>query len=200
MTSTIQSKQFPLFRETNSRNKKAIETVEDFEKWQRTKKSGYNYEFYYGRIIKKPAMKQIELSIIQFLTRRFAQTKAYQEYGELVTEMDTYIDVFRKRVPDMAYFSYKQIVETTKGIKVVPAFAIEILSDSESYSDVEDKIQDYFDAGIKTVWYILPKTQRIHVYTSAKSMQVYQGNDTCVAEPVLVDFKFVVSDLFKPLL
>jgi Uma2 family endonuclease len=134
------------------------------------------------------------------LTRLFAQTKAYQAYGELVTEMDTYIDSFRKRVPDMAYFTYQQIIETTKGIKVVPAFVIELLSDSKSYSDVEDKIQDYFDAGIKTVWYILPKTQKIHVYTSAKSMKVYEGEDICVAEPVLADFKFVVSDLFKPLL
>jgi Uma2 family endonuclease len=139
-----------------------LTTVAEFEQWLDRKKTPYNYEFVNGEAIKKAPMKQKEIFIVQFLTRLFSRTAAYQNGGELIPEIDVYIDEYRKRVPDLAFFTGEQIRQTRTGAKVVPAFVIEILSNSESFDDVETKIQDYFDAGVKVVWYINPKTQKIH--------------------------------------
>jgi Uma2 family endonuclease len=172
-------------------------TVDDFEKWLQLRKRDNNYEFYYGEIIKKPAMKQDEFYIANLLIRLFFQTKAFIEGGMLFSECDTYIDSFRKRVPDLAFFTKQQIEEGRKGVKIVPSFAIEILSHSEAADDVEQKIQDYFDAGVQIVWYISPKGKRIYVYTAPTEVKIYHGTMVCTAQPALPDFEIVVSDLFE---
>ena len=197
MTSEVQNSFTNPNRTNTVRKKKTITTVEEFENWQKKTRSQYNYEFYYGQISKKQSMKQIELKIAQFLTRRFAETQAYKELGELAAEVDTYIDIFRKRVPDLAFFTSNQINAAYLGEKVVPAFTIELLSDSESFADVANKIQDYFDAGVALVWYISPKNKTIYAYTSMKDIKVYTGTDKCTANPVLSDFSFITEDLFK---
>ena len=199
MTSTIVQKNvisdYP--RANTARKKKPMVTVEDFENWQKTHHSDYNYEFYYGQKTKKQAIRQAAFFIVKFLTRKFTHTKAHKQLGELAVQVDTYIDIFRKRVPDLAFFTSSQINAAFLGDKVVPAFTIEILSDSESFSDVANKIKDYFDAGVQLVWYISPKLQCIYAYTSPKEIKVYQGTDHCQAKPVLEDFSFVTEELFK---
>ena len=197
MTSEVQNSFTNPNRTNTVRKKKTITTVEEFENWQKKTRSQYNYEFYYGQISKKQSMKQNEFFIVKFLSRLFIKTQAFTDGGELLAESDTYVDLFRKRVPDMAYFTLNQIYEAAKGTKVVPAFTIELLSDSESFADVANKIQDYFDAGVALVWYISPKNKTIYAYTSTKDIKVYTGTDKCTANPVLSDFSFITEDLFK---
>ena len=189
------------------KSRNALATVAEFEVWLSKKKTDHNYEFMCGQIIKKDAMKQNELFIVKFLTRLFSKTADYQNGAELIPEIDVYIDDYRKRVPDLACFSAEQIKATRHGAKVVPAFVIELLSDSrfavaKGFNNVENKIQDYFDgstlnAGVQVVWYINPKTQTIYSYTSPKTVTIGTGADVCSAAPTVVDFRFEVRELFK---
>ena len=142
-------------------------------------------------------MKQEELFIVDFLIRRFVKTKAFEHGDNLLTEFDSYVDSHRKRVPDLAFFSVDQIAATRVGKRVMPAFTIEVLSDSESQNDVLEKVQDYFDAGVELVWYIAPKQQKIYAYISPDDIRVFKGQDLCSAAPVVPDFQFVIEDLFR---
>ncbi|PRY45368.1 Uma2 family endonuclease [Spirosoma oryzae] len=173
-----------------------LRTVDEFEQWQRQYAHEGSYEFVRGRIIEKKEMKQAEYLILKFLTRLFVTTYAYEQGDELTPEMDSYIDDTRKRRPDLAYFTLAQILETGEGIRQRTQFAIEILSESESFQDVTEKVQDYFDAGAVLVWYILPVSQKIVVYTSADESKAYKGDALVSASPLLPDFQFTVSDLF----
>lgn len=173
-----------------------FQTVTEFEQWERLYGHDGSYEFVRGRIIEKNDMKQEEFLLLRFLTRLFAKTSAYEQGDELIPEMDSYVDDRRKRRPDLAYFTLEQIEDTRTGNRQKTRFALEILSDSESYQDVLDKVQDYFDAGAELVWYIIPENKKINVYTSADHSQAYKGTDVISAAPVLPDFQFRVEDLF----
>ena len=173
-----------------------LQTVEEFEQWERQHAHESSYEFVHGRIIEKKDMKQAEYLILKFLTRLFTRTAAYEQGDELTPEMDSYVDDARKRRPDLAYFTLEQIKETGAGIRQKTRFAIEILSDSESYQDVIDKIQDYFDAGAELVWYVIPESKKIYVYTSPDESKACKGVDVISAAPILPDFQFTVADLF----
>jgi hypothetical protein len=71
-------------------------------------------------------------------TRLFSKTAVYQNSGELIAETDFYNDTHRKRIPDLAFFVGEQKRQTRSGIKVVPLFVIALLSDSESFIEVEN--------------------------------------------------------------
>jgi Uma2 family endonuclease len=178
-----------------------LQTVHEFEQWERLYGRDGSYEFVRGRIIEKNDMKQDEYLLLKFLNRLFIKTAAFERGDELTPEMDSYVDDRRKRRPDLAYFTLEQIEDTRTGNRQKTRFAIEILSDSESYQDVLDKVQDYFDAGAELVWYIIPRTdvpenKKINVYTSADHSQAYKGADLISAAPVLPDFQFRVEELF----
>ncbi|GAB3033696.1 hypothetical protein [Spirosoma pulveris] len=93
-----------------------------------TQKTDANYEFVRGRIIRKSSMKQEVLFIVDFLIRQFVRTRAFEQGDNLLTEFDFYVDAYRKRVPDLAYFSVTQIADTRLGKRVMPAGVIDSIS------------------------------------------------------------------------
>ncbi|WP_461048894.1 Uma2 family endonuclease [Spirosoma arcticum] len=173
-----------------------LQTVDEFEQWQRQYVTEGSYEFVRGRIIPKPAIKQEQVFIADFLVRRFAETESYRQRNSLLPETDSYVDGSRKRVPDLTYLTRDQQEAIRQGERARTRFAIEILSESESFQSVTDKVQDYFDGGAQLVWYVVPVKQKIYVYTSPDEIKVYKGTDTLSAAPVIDDFQFVVADLF----
>ncbi|MEO7311344.1 MAG: Uma2 family endonuclease [Chitinophagaceae bacterium] len=171
-------------------------TVAEFEVWESKRHSDYNYEFYYGEIIKKPAMKQNELILLRYLNEAFLLTGAYRLSGVLASEVDVFVDEDRKRIPDLAFFTDEQVLAAAKGEKVVSAFAIEILSDSETLRHIEKKVQDYFDAGVQLVWYITAKSKRIYAYNAVNEVKIYSAGESVTAAPVLPDFEIDIDKLF----
>lgn len=119
-----------------------LTTVEEFETWQRLNVKEGNYEFVRGRVIPKPAIKQDEVFIADFLLRLFTRTSAYAQGDSLLPETDSYVDGVRKRIPDITYLTAEQKQAIRRGERAKALFAIEILSDSKSFEDVTDKITE----------------------------------------------------------
>ncbi len=172
-----------------------LQTVDEFEAWQSQPGNDGSFEFVRGQLIPK-SMKQNELDIADFLVRQFAQTPHYQQKHTLIPEFDSYVDGSRKRIPDLTYFTADQRQTIRRGERVSTLFAIEILSDSETYEDVLEKLLDYFDGGAQLVWYIIPKLKKIYAYTSPDESTVFKGQQTISGAPVVPDFQFIVADLF----
>lgn len=175
-----------------------LKTVVEFEEWQQQPGNDGNFEFVRGRIIPK-SMKQNEVLLGNFLIRKFIQTKAFQRGDILMAESDSYVDGTRKRIPDLTYFSEKQLEVIQRNERVGAIFAIEILSNSETHENVLDKIQDYFDGGAKLVWYIVPRRKEIYAYSSPEEYTVFKGPQTITAAPVVSEFAFVVDEMFAVL-
>jgi Uma2 family endonuclease len=173
-----------------------FQTVEEFEQWERQYAHQGSFEFVQGLIIPKPAIKQDEVDIADFIIRQFIRTPQFEQKHSLLSEVDSYVDSKRKRIPDLTYITAEQKQAIRRGERVNTLFAIEILSDSESFEDVLDKIQDYFDGGTQLVWYIVPKRQRIYAYASPDSVTIYKGTDAITATPVLPEMRFTVEELF----
>ena len=63
-----------------------MQTVDEFEQWEKQYPHEGNYEFVRGRIIPKPAMKQDEFYIADFLLRQSIRTTAFQAGHTLMPE------------------------------------------------------------------------------------------------------------------
>ncbi|PWK27937.1 Uma2 family endonuclease [Arcicella aurantiaca] len=168
-------------------------TFAEFLLWE--PEDGYKYEWNDGELICFTGMNKKKVYIYDYINRSFI-AKQYLELGSLVSEYDVQLSGIQMRRPDIAYLTKEQITETKKGVDVIPEFVIEILSETDNINRVEEKVTEYFKAGVKVIWHIFPELKMIYVYTSRRDVKICIENDICSASPVLTDFETVVSELF----
>jgi Uma2 family endonuclease len=170
-------------------------SLNEFRAW--ASDDGFKYEWVDGTLKATTAMKNRERLLVSRLLRRFAQTKAYQEGGELLPETDTLLAPVNKvRIPDLAFFTRDELLQSEKGDEPIPSFVIEIISPSNTVDEVQTKLADYFSSGVQVVWEIFPKNKSVRIYNSLKTVKICTDDDVCSAAPALPDFTITPNQLF----
>ena len=101
---------------------------------------------------------------------------------------------------DVAYVSKELRAATPKGSKVVsgvPILAVEILSPSDTHSDVTEKVQEYLDVGVAQVWVVDPDFETVSVYRPHAEPLSFNKKQELVGEPELPRFRVRVAELFE---
>lgn len=58
------------------------------------------------------------------------------------------------------------------------------------------KLQDYFTAGVRLVWYVDPRTRTASAYTSPEHCTVFDENGVLTGGDVLPGFELPLRELF----
>ena len=107
------------------------------------------------------------------------------------------------RAPDAAFVRQAAIDE--KGIpkgywEGAPDLAVEVISPSDTYTaiavKIDEKVDEWLDAGCAMVWVINPRRETVAVYRSPEDMTVLHGDDILEGEDVIEGFQCQVRDLF----
>jgi Uma2 family endonuclease len=104
------------------------------------------------------------------------------------------------RIPDLSFVSWERIgadewpSEPVPGL--VPDLAIEVLSRSNRRDEMERKLRDYFDAGVREVWLVYPETQVIDIYLAPDKKRRIPKDGTLTGSVVFPGFSLSVSKLF----
>ena len=130
----------------------------------------------------------------------FSRYQDAHKTGEFVTgEVGFYTrgDQFTTRAADIAFIQTERIPEKTEGfLSIAPDLVVEIISPGNSADDIEAKTAEWFDFGVKMVWLIYPRTERVHVFTTPKTMRVYSADETLSVDAVLPGFSVSVAEIF----
>ncbi len=170
-------------------------TVADFLAEYTNRKDAFKYELVNGKVLKTPrTMHPNQYYIIRNLLRHFALTDTYKDGAELAveTDMETIIEQIRR--PDISLRTDKQIWD---GDYSLAEFAIEIISPTDNFNRVFDKVDEYFEAGMKVLWHIIPEQKTVQVFYSPRLMTVMTDDEEVSAAPVAPDFKMTVNEIFK---
>jgi Uma2 family endonuclease len=104
------------------------------------------------------------------------------------------------RMPDVGFVSWDHFPNRkhpkTKVIPIAPDFAVEILSDANTKKEMDRKLDEYFGANTRVVWYIDPETQTARVYTARDQVTEVSGDQLLEGHDVLPGFNIKLSDLF----
>ena len=76
-----------------------------------------------------------------------------------------------------------------------PDFAVEMLSETDSISDLVIKMQEYLTNGLRLGWLLDPKTETARVFRADGSVEVKSFADTLSGEDVLPGFAFPLATL-----
>jgi Uma2 family endonuclease len=125
--------------------------------------------------------------------RAFGPTASYQCFRP---------DREQVRKPDGSFIKLGRLAEgkIPKGhIRVAPDLAIEVISPNDSYIDVDAKIHEYLDAGVRLVWVINPDNRTVKVYRQddRRPIELTEG-DRLDGGDVLPGFTCAVTDVFPP--
>ena len=171
------------------------QTLNDFINWEPV--DDFKYEWNDGELIRFSGMKKKQYYIYNILSKLF-YAKGYYQTGAFMAEPDVMLSAIQMRRPDIAYFTDDQIRRGRQGEDVIPAFVVEIISETDQAYKLEDKITEYFKAGVEVVWTIYPQHEVVYVYTSRRHVTICLETDICSAAPVLPDFTISVERLFAP--
>ena len=103
----------------------------------------------------------------------------------------------RSREPDVSYVSAANVTPSKGFIYTAPDLAVEIVSPSRDYDEMLAKAQEYFDAGTKQVWIVLPNLRQIDVLTSGGKVKKYGVDDMISGGDLLPGFSLNVTDIFE---
>ncbi|MCS7210754.1 MAG: Uma2 family endonuclease [Chloroherpetonaceae bacterium] len=180
--------------ETLTVEKKPALSVEDFLAMQHQSEKVLEYSE--GEVFERSGMKTSELLIVSKILRKFFQTQAFRELNELFQEVDCWLSEKQMRRPDLAFFTREQILEAAEGKQPIPAFVIEIISENDTVSYVENKVLEYQQAGVKVIWHIYPELKVVKVIRG-KEARYFEGDEAFDASPVVPDLKLSVRELFE---
>ncbi|MCY7330793.1 MAG: Uma2 family endonuclease [Saprospiraceae bacterium] len=107
----------------------------------------------------------------------------YSNQFEVLPELSLDLPV-RDRVPDLAIYDKRQLSFTPGAdeIKVseIPLCMIEIMSPTQNFSEFHHKRREYFKAGTKSYWLILPDLLTVYVYHELEDYEIFTRKDKLV--------------------
>jgi Uma2 family endonuclease len=171
-------------------------TKEQFLRDYSNRDDGFKYEYNNGLIEKTKGMNQQQSKFFILLLDLFIKTNAFKSGGRLVMETDMNTSNSQTRRPDIAFYSNDQLPLMWKGINQVAPWVIEIISPSDNAYKLNEKLEEYFKAGVQVVWQIFPASPKVEVYTALDKVQICMGKTMCTAAPALLDFEISAEDLF----
>ncbi len=103
------------------------------------------------------------------------------------------------RAADVIFISnqrYAQLKDEDGFLDVAPELVVEVLSPSDSWSDVMQKLREYFSIGVRLVWVADPASRVVYAYRSLTDVSEFTETDALPGDDVLPSFSVPVAELF----
>src|SRR5574341_406941 len=106
------------------------------------------------------------------------------------------------RMPDVSFvarerFEAHRARYGRKGpLRLAPDLAVEVVSPTDAYTEINEKVAEYLRCGVRLVWVIDPEQRVIRVYTpdNPDGRTLHEG-DTLSGDPVLPGWSMTVSEI-----
>ncbi len=82
-------------------------------------------------------------------------------------------------------------------LDVAPDLVVEILSPYDAWSDLMQKLREYFGIGVRMVWVADPKSCTVQAFRSVTDVREFGPGDTLPGDDVLPGFAVAVDTLFE---
>jgi Uma2 family endonuclease len=104
------------------------------------------------------------------------------------------------RAPDVSFIRWERLPGRGSAkppiYAVAPDLAAEVISESNTSTEMDRKLQDYFLAGVRLVWHIEPISRTARAYTAADQWTDIGPDDSLSGGEVLPGFELPLPQLF----
>jgi len=103
------------------------------------------------------------------------------------------------RGPDVSYWSVARLpldLEPVGYPEIAPDLCVEVLSPSNRFARILEKLREYFARGVRMVWVVDPEDRTVAVYRSPDEGRIFHESATLSGDDVLPGFSCRVAELF----
>ncbi len=105
------------------------------------------------------------------------------------------------RSPDVSWIEKKRWNSLTceqrqKFIPLAPDFALELMSPSDYLVNVQAKMREYLDNGVKLGWLINPEAKQVEIYLLGQDVQLLKSPKTLSGNDILPGLILNLADIF----
>jgi Uma2 family endonuclease len=105
------------------------------------------------------------------------------------------------RMPDVGFVLNERILEAgAEGdaiLRIPPDLAVEIVSPGNTRREMEIKLEEYFECGVRLVWYVDPRQRTVRVFTSPGEVRELSEDDVLGGGDVLPGFELSIREWFE---
>ena len=106
-----------------------------------------------------------------------------------------------KRSPDVSWIKRSRWDELTmkqkrKFAPIAPDFLLELLSPNDRLSDVQRKMSEYQECGVKLGWLIYPDETRVEIYRLGKEVEILASPQTLSGEDLMPGLIVELDEIF----
>lgn len=104
------------------------------------------------------------------------------------------------RAPDVAFVRQERVkkAENIQGFwPGAPDLAVEVISPGDSYSEVDEKVCEWLDAGTRMVVVVDPRNRSVTVYRSRDDITILSETDTLDGGDVVPGWNLRVKNIFS---
>lgn len=81
---------------------------------------------------------------------------------------------------------------------LAPDLVVEVVSPNDDANDIQRKVEEYLDVGVRLVWVAYPETRFIHAFAADGTVKKYGPETILEGNDVLPGFAVPVASLFPP--
>jgi Uma2 family endonuclease len=158
------------------------------------------YELVDGTLVEK-AVGFDESIFAAFMVKYLLDFLERHDLGKIVGA-DAFMRIFPGlvRAPDTAFISWQRVPKKKRRRGEIPTVApdlvVEVLSKGNTRKEMARKLREYFEAGVRLVWYVDPSKRTVTVYTAVDRFTLLDEGDTLDGGDVLPGFSLSIRDWF----
>lgn len=155
-----------------------------------------------GVLVEKPVGFE-ESVLAMYIGRMIGNFAATENLGYISGESGMMrLENKRVRIPDVAFISRER---SPKGPprgpipQIAPDLCVEVLSESNTTREMDQKRVEFFDSGTVEFWIVDPATRTVDLYTSPESPTRFTVSDILHSAVALPGFSLDLAELFAQL-
>ncbi|MBM4040131.1 MAG: Uma2 family endonuclease [Planctomycetes bacterium] len=166
---------------------------------------GFHYELVEGEIRKMSPAGIVHGLVAGQLDRLLGQHVFLNKLGATLTAEPSFRlsrDPDTVRVPDIAFIRRDRLRRRDPREACwpgAPDLAVEVLSPSDTPSEVDEKVAVWLDAGAAMVWVVNPTARSVTIYRTPTDIHTLTQQDELDGQDVVPGFRCRVSEIFASL-
>lgn len=153
-----------------------------------------------GKVVEMVPPSELHADLAATLCSKLRSFVRRHDLGRVYVELScTFSPSGFVRVPDVCFIQKSRLDPArnrSKGFDGAPDLAVEIVSPSDRWNDVEDKIRLFLQSGTRVVWIIEPENQAVTIRTRTTNAMIFE-DDILSGGEILPGFEMPAAELFE---